>query len=267
MASLSISKAWDETKQVVARDGRLLTTVALALFVLPGVVTDLAAPPAAAGELPKFDLGTILMAVMLVIALAGQLAVIRLASGSGLTVGQAIAHGAQRVPAYLAASLIWLLPFVIVAVLLVRSIGVPADNPSPAAALGLLLVIGVMIFFAVRFLMSSAVASNELAGPVAILRRSWDLTRGQWWRMFGFFMVFLIAALIAVIAVGAIGGIVAKLVFGGTEPLTVGGLLVSLLTQIVSASVSVLLMVMLARIYGQLAGAGDAEVSVPTTGS
>jgi len=267
VASLSISKAWDETKQVVARDGGLLTTIALALFVLPGVVTDVAAPAAPAGELPEFGVWTILTAVMLVIALVGQLAVIRLAIGSRLTVGQAIAHGAQRVPAYLAATLMWVLPFVIVAVLLVRSIGVPAENASPAAALGLLILICVMVFFAVRLLMSSPVASAEPLGPVAILRRSWELTRGHWRRLFGFFLVFLIAAIISVVAVGAVSGILARLIFGSIEPLTVGGLFVALLTQIVSASVSVLLMVMLARIYVQLAGAGAAEVSVPTTGS
>jgi hypothetical protein len=266
VTKLSISKAWDESKQVIMRDGGLLTAVALALFVLPGVVTDLVAPPTPQGEMPKFGAWTFVTALMLVIALAGQIAVIGLASGSRMTVGQAITHGARRVPAYLLATLMWLLPFIIVGVLLVQSIRDP-ENPSPGVALGLLLLIVVLLFVAVRLLMSSAIASNEEVGPLAIVRRSWDLTRGHWWRLFGFFVAILIAALIAVSAVSAIGGILAKLIFGATEPLTVGGLFVALLSQIVSAAVSVVLMVMLARIYVQLTGRGEAEASVPTTGN
>ncbi|MEO8176791.1 MAG: glycerophosphoryl diester phosphodiesterase membrane domain-containing protein [Sphingomicrobium sp.] len=267
MAGLSISRAWDETKQVVRRDGRLLTTIGLALFVLPGVIAEIASPAAPEGEMPKLGPWTIVTAVMLVIALAGQLAVIRLVSGSRMTVGQAIAHGAQRVPAYLAATLLWVAPFVIAAVLMIRSLGPDVENPSPAAALGVVVLIMVVTFFAVRLLLSSSVASNEPVGPLVILRRSWDLTRGHWWRLFVFFMLFLIAAMIAVLAIGAVGGIIAKLIFGATEPSTVGGLVVALLTQTISAAVSVLLMVMLARIYRQLVGKDSVEASVPTSGS
>ena len=53
----------------------------------------------------------IVAVIALIIALVGQLAIIRLAIGSRLTVGEAIGHGARRVPAYLAATLIWVLPF------------------------------------------------------------------------------------------------------------------------------------------------------------
>jgi hypothetical protein len=264
---LSISKAWEETKTVIARDGGLLTTIALALFVLPGVVSDVATPAAPSGMLPDFGYWTILTAISLVIALAGQLAVIRLAIGSRLTVGEAISHGVRRAPAYLAATLIWVLPFVIVAVLLVRNIGGEAQNTSPAAAVGMLALVCVMLFFAIRMLMTSAVASAEPVGPLVILRRSWELTGGHWWRLFGFFLIFLIGAIVSVVAVSAVSGVIAQLVFGGIDRLTVGGLFVALVTQIVSAAVSILLMVMIARIYVQLAGDGAAEVSVPTSGS
>ena len=52
MAKLSISKAWDETRSIVARDRGLLFTVALALFVLPGVISDLVTPDAPASGFP-----------------------------------------------------------------------------------------------------------------------------------------------------------------------------------------------------------------------
>lgn len=267
MAKLSISKAWDESKAVIARDGGLLTTIALALFVLPGVISDIVTPTAPAGELPKPGLWTVLTIIALLVALVGQLAVIRLAMGSGLTVGEAIRHGARRAPVYLAATLMWVLPVLVVAVLLaIRVVGPPA-NASPVAALALILLCGVTLWFAIRMLMTSSVASAEAVGPVEILRRSWQLTRGNWLRLFGFFAAILIAAVVAITAVTAIGGILAKMIFGGVEPLTVGALFIALLVQIVSAAVSVILMVMLARIYVQLGGEGAAEASVPTSGT
>ena len=118
MTKLSISQAWDESRAVIARDGALLTTIALALFVLPGVISDIATPLAPPGELPKPGYWIVLTALALLVALVGQLAVIRLAIGSGLTVGEAIRHGARRVPAYLAATLAWVVPVLIAAVLL-----------------------------------------------------------------------------------------------------------------------------------------------------
>lgn len=268
MAGLSISKAWDETKQVIARDGGLLTTIALALFVLPGVISEVATPAAPAGQMPKFGYWSVLSALALLISLAGQLAVIRLAIGSKSTVGEAIAHGMRRGPAYLLATLIWILPFVIPLTLLVSAGMGAALNGNAGASLGTslatLVLIVALMFFAIRMLMSSSVASTESVGPLGIIRRSWDLTRGHWWRLFGFFVVFLIGVVITVVAARMIADIVAKLIFGSVDPLTVGALLVALVVQIVSAGVSVLLMVMLARIYAQLAGA---ETTVPSSGT
>lgn len=269
MAGLSISKAWDETKQVIARDGRLLTTIALALFVLPGVISDVTAPAAEPGELPKFGYWTVLGALALLIALIGQLSVIRLAIGTRSTVGEAIGHGVRRAPWYFLATLIWVVPFVIPLVFLI-SVGMAAQlSGSAGASLGTsvatLLLIAALLFFAIRMMMSSPVASTESVGPLGIIRRSWDLTRGHWWRLFGFFLIFLIGAVVAVVSARMIADIIAKLAFGSVDPMTVGALLVALVVQVVSAGVSVLLMVMLARIYAQLAG--SAEASVPSSGT
>jgi uncharacterized membrane protein YjgN (DUF898 family) len=117
-----------------------------------------------------------------------------------------------------------------------------------------------MIFLAIRMLMTSAVASAEGLGPVAILRRSWELTAGNWWRLFGFFLLFVIAALVVVVAVSSALALIIKMTFGSLEPLTVGALVLALVGQIIAATISVLLMVMLARIYVQLSGQGQEQV-------
>jgi hypothetical protein len=267
VATLSISKAWEDTRGIVARDGGLLITIGLALFVLPGVISELVTPDAPAGEFPPAGYWTIFTVAALLIALVGQLAVIRLGTGSRATVGEAIGDGARRTPAYLAASLLWLLPFVIIGALLLGIVARDPQDVSAPIAIALVLLVCAMLYFAIRMLMTSAVASAEAAGPLTIIRRSWELTRGHWLRLLGFFLVFLAAAVIVVVATGAIIGILVELVLGGNEPMSVGALLVALITQMISAAVSVLLMLMIARIYVQLAGAPSVEASVPTTGS
>src|SRR5215218_4390709 len=44
VSSLSISRAWDETRDIFRRDGGLYVAVALALIVLPEVVVGIIAP-------------------------------------------------------------------------------------------------------------------------------------------------------------------------------------------------------------------------------
>src|SRR5256885_16412079 len=44
MRALSLSEAWDETKAIITRDGRLFGSVALALVALPAVLQGIVAP-------------------------------------------------------------------------------------------------------------------------------------------------------------------------------------------------------------------------------
>lgn len=258
MAKVSISRAWEETKAIVVRDGKLLTTVALALFVLPGVVSDLFTPQTAPGELPKLGYWTAITALALLTALVGQLAVIRLAIGSRQTVGETIAHAFRRAPSYLGATLMWILPFAVIAGGIAGTASA-GDRLSPVAALILLIAIGAMLFLGIRMLMTSAVASAEESGPIAIIKRSWELTAGNWWVLFGFFLLFIVAAVFALVAISLMIGLLVKLTLGSPEPLSVGTLIVALIGQAVAAAITVLLMVMLARIYVQLSGKGQAE--------
>jgi hypothetical protein len=139
------------------------------------------------------------------------------------------------------------------------------DNPSPTAAVTLLVILPVFVFLSIRFALTATVASAETIGPVAILRRSWELTSGHWWALFGFLFLFGIVLLTVVLSVEFVTGIVARLIFSETGPWTIGGLLVALLSQAASAAAYSTLFVMLARIYLQLAGVGIA--SVPKSGT
>jgi len=265
VAKLSISQAWDESRAVLARDGKLIGTVALALFVLPGIILDLFMPEAPAGQFPPAGPWMAIALVAILISLVGQLAIIRLAMGPHLTVGEAISHGARRLLPYLGAVLIWAVPLSLAIGLLFASAGSDPEHPSAVAALGLVAAGLIGIYLAVRFLMTSAVASAERSGPLAVLRRSWDISAGNWWRLFGFLFRFMIGALIAIAAINWAVGFVAITFLGPIDPMSASALLVAFVDALVNAVVTVFLAVFLARIYVQLAG-GEAA-SVPSSGT
>lgn len=265
MAKLSISKAWDETREVLRRDGKLVAAVALALIVLPGTVQAVVSPPAIPGEVPAPGAWLLVAFIAIIVGVVGQLAVIRLALGPPTSVGEAIGHGLRRMPIYMAAMLLWLLPLILAMLLLAGQVRGP--DPSAAASLTFLVLIGLVFYGAVRMIVASAVASAEDVGPIRILQRSWTLTRGSWWRLFGFILLFFIAVLLLMIAVGAVIGILVGIIFGTPEPMSVGALIVALVTQLAVAALTVVFLVMVARIYIQLTGAGEATVSVPNSGT
>ena len=267
VAKLSISEAWEESRAVLARDGKLIGTVALALFVLPGTILDLVMPEAPVGQFPPPGPWMAVAAVAILISLVGQLAIIRLAMGPHVSVGEAITHGARRLLPYVAAVLIWALPLMVVIALLYSAAGADPENPSAGVALGLLAVALLGIYLAVRFLMMSAVASAEAIGPAAILRRSWDISGGNWWRLFGFLFAFAIGAIVLIWAVGTVTGVVAQLALGSVERMTAGGLIVIIVSQLISALVSLTFFVILARIYTQGARPSGAHASVPSSGT
>lgn len=258
---ISLSAAWDETKTILARDGRLLGAVALALLVLPGIILDLSMPEATPGEVPPPGAWLAIGAVALAISLAGQLAVIRLALGTGTSVGDAISHGFRRLPFYLGSLLLWLGPLLLLGWLLYRAAGIGTETPRGAPVFGVLLLLLVTCFLAFRLLLSSAVASAEGEGPIGILKRSWALGRGNWWRLFAFAILFAITLFVLLGAIAAVLGSVVAAASGGLEPWSLGTLVLSIVSQLISAAVSVVFFVMLARMYRQVAGAGGSDAT------
>src|ERR1700745_3597936 len=99
MRQLSISAAWEETRAILARDGSLMMTVALALVALPTAINNLVNPGGMNSGASAWWVDLVAF-VSSVIALAGQLSLVRLATGPSITVGAAITHGLRRMPIY-----------------------------------------------------------------------------------------------------------------------------------------------------------------------
>lgn len=272
MASLSISRAWEEAKARIAADGRLMAIVSAALVALPTLISEVVSPRSAGSEGGMFEACVVLAATLFTIV--GQLAIIRLAIGPTVSVAEAISHSFRRLPYYLVAALLILLFFCILAIpfgIVLLVAGIPLDKDaigaSGLAALLGLLFLAIAIFVGTRMLMSSPVASEEEIGPIGILRRSWDLTNGHFLRLFGFIAMFILGAGLAVMAISWCATLVAVVLVGPVTRLSASALVVALVDAIVTGAATVVLAVTLSRIYVQLAGGDKFDISVPTSGT
>lgn len=273
MASkLSISRAWDDTREVLRRDGKLITSVALALIVLPVAIGLLVAPPKALSGVEPAKWAGFVSLIVSLIGIAGQIAIIRLALGPAISVKEAIQHGFKRLVPAFAALFLFGLAAAIVAIPLMLVIAGPdalksavAEQPTPALGRALLIIGLLLLAAAVRFQLIMPVASAETGNPFQILRRSWELSKGQFLRLLGFLLLSLILALVLVLFLGQVGGaLIAKTLFGTIAPFSLAALITGLLSGAAQAAFAMIVSVMMGRIYVQLAG--GAEASVPSSG-
>ena len=269
MSRLSLSHAWDESKEILARDGGLLSAVALALLVLPEIVVGVISPPSVLAQSAS---GRLIAIAAAFVGVIGQLAIVRLALGPSTTVGQAIAHGARRFPATLGALFILIIAMgiviipLLVALMMSGVVAMPVEGQAPpqSFATALLFIVIAVVFVAVKLIMTVPIASAEQVGPLTILKRSWKMTSGNYWPLFGVEILLLVAALVLLLSAQFVGGAIAQVVGGGIEPFSISALILALFMGAAQAAFTVLASVMLARIYVQLRG--EAEASVPSSG-
>ena len=269
MTRLSLSRAWDECVRILRRDGSLLATVALALIVLPEIIFAVVGTPigANATSIAKFVyVGVILLGFVANIALN------RLAIGPSVTVGTAIREAFIRFTSVFVAFVIVILGMFIVAVLIAVLLGATgvarlptsAGQPPPASLVLLLLTLVVLVF--AMFQLIFPISAAETGNPIKLLTRSWQLAKGQYWRLLAY-TVTIFVGFIAVIVACQFGiGSMVVLLLGRPNPGSLAALILGLVTGVVQATYTVVISVMLARIYLQLAGRDGAQVSVPSSG-
>ncbi len=269
MRRLSISRAWEETKSVIARDGRLLVSVALALVVLPqtimGVVGLPMGPEAAA-------ISSLVYLAVLLIGLASQVALNRLAIGPSVTVGGAIGRGFARLVPLVAAYFLFVCVLVLAMMLItvpLTAAGVvtlPAAGHTPPPWLILLMIIMLAFGFAIVQL-AIPIAAAEQGGPIHLFKRSWQLSRGSYLPLLGFVLFILVSIVILGLAVRSVVGSLVIVSLGKPVAGSMSALVLSLIAATVQAAFTVVSAVMLARIYAQLAGRGETDSGLPITGN
>lgn len=266
---LSIGKAWDETSAFLAREARLVAPVALATFALPAVLDAWAYPAGTA----RGGAGWLMIIVLLAVLL-GQMTVVLLVNGWRGSIGEAMGKAARRVPVLVAAMILIFLPIAVIATVALGSALVGAGLTDPAAVTPaalmkvpglkwvIVLLVLLFVFLGARLFVASATAVSEPVGPIALIRRSWTLTSGSFWRLLALFLLLMLVGLVLNAAVTTVVGSIATLVAGEARPFNTSALIVALVSGLVGALVSTVSSAMAGRVYAQLAAP---EASVPAS--
>jgi hypothetical protein len=207
---------------------------------------------------------------MILVMLAGQMAIVLLTNGWHGSVGGAIGRAVKRLPTLILAALMVMVPLILIMSVVLAVVGMAtggdgqfsAASLSPAGKLVILAGLLIVLAVGVRLLPMIVLIASEDIGAVAAIKRAVALTRGHFWKLLAFMLLATIAFVILALAAGAVIGSVVSLVFGRPEPWSVSLLLVALTAGLVQAAFITIYTAMLARITAQLTGgqAGVPEV-------
>jgi hypothetical protein len=267
---LDTNKAWTEAAALVSANRDVLWALAGVFFVLPSFAFSVLYPqpepvPGATPQELLAQFQTLyagawpLMLLSILCQLLGTMTVLTLFSDrSRPTVGQAIKIGAGGILPYVGAQLILLIAVFVLALI----VGLVA-RISGAPAVALLLIAIVLFGFAyvgTRLTLLAPIISVEgQRNPIAVIQRSWALTKGNVWRILLFFVLLALAFIIVIGLIMLAVGVVLALVLGG-EGARIGA---ALLSALFGAAAQLYFIAVLAAIHRQLAGPSAEVVAAP----
>ncbi|NUW30099.1 glycerophosphoryl diester phosphodiesterase membrane domain-containing protein [Nonomuraea sp. SMC257] len=178
--------------------------------------------------------------------------------GGSITAGEAWRLTRGRLPALfgmvgilVAVLLVPLVAFVLILVALYATRSVSGGGLAAVVLVMVLLYLPYLVFFRTKFGLAAPAVVLEGMGPVAALRRSWQLVSGDFWRVFG--IMLLTSLIVGVVAsilqvpftfVGTFLGLLgdgAGATVGATVLITVGGTVGAMISYPIEAGVSGLL--------------------------
>lgn len=241
---LDLSRTWSEAVAMIRTNLDVVSALAGMFILLPRILMSwlLPEPPVREG---KPSLGDLIaansefvtahwpsMLLSAIVVALGSLALLALLiHRSHPTVAEALRIGAFALPGYVLANLL----------------------QSMAVVVGLMALVLPGLYLIARMICIAPVAAAEpLRNPVAILMRSFAITRGNGWRILLLLAVILGVALVLTSAAGAIAGIVVKLLL----PADLAKLMLIIIGGLAEAALAVVLLAISASIYRQ---ARDAE--------
>lgn len=263
---VKMSSIWDRTTEFLSGNMRRVLTIALLAIVLPAVISAIVqaaagTPTAATGITPAgvFSLG------MTVVSLWGTTAITALAIQPSLA-GEAANVATRRLFPVIGVSLViallvglLILPvfgilvasgFDFVAAAAAPTGAMPPIAPGAAMGVGLytLVLVPVMLWLLARLIIVTPVVVAERRG-VGAIAQAWRLTRGHALRIVGVILLYAIVAIVVTLAVTAVAGVLLSLVFGRGDGISVATIVAALLTAAVSAVLTVIQTVYVAKLY------------------
>ncbi|GMN13760.1 hypothetical protein [Altererythrobacter sp. MTPC7] len=271
--SFDMTRAWEEAVALLSANRQTVFVVAGVFFFLPYLAVVLLVPELGsimAGQSETADPDAAMAAMQATMAqywwvvvlwslvqMVGSLSLLALLGKSGRpTLGDALKEGLAGLLPYVAA-------YVAVALGLSLALGLlialfAATGSQALAAIPVFLSLPVMIYVFVKVsLVAPLIGAEGLRNPVASLRRSWSLTKGNSFRLFLFYALLFTAYIVLSLVVTLVLGL--GLALFGEGIALIGDALVS---SAVSALASCISLAVLAAVHRQFTGHAT-RASVP----
>ena len=265
MTKLDSNAAWKEASALVAANREVLFTLAGVFFLIPSLaLAILAGEPEVEPGMDRDQIAAALWAfyghwwwlILLssILQVVGILAILTLMRDRARpTVGEAIAAGLGGTLSYLGAQLLFVIGFAVVGGLIVGVLSVVSPVLAVVAAL---VVFVAAVFIAFRLILVAPVVAVEgERNPIAALRRSWTMTRGNFWRIFAFLVLLVILFAVVLAIVMLVVGLILAVATSGDVQTIIAAAISSALTAVAIVYFAGIV----AAIHRQLAGSGTRE--------
>lgn len=262
--------AWKQASSAIAANREVLLALAGVFFLLPTLAFGLLlpAPQPSAGMSEQETMAMVsefyvsvapFVIPMVLVQATGTLAMLTLFTDrSRPTVGEAIRQGLAGVVPYFLAQLILGLGMGLVGGVLL-AIGAVTGSPV-VVGLAITAVILLAIYAGIKTsLVAPVIAVEQARNPLAALRRSWTLTRGNSVRIGLFYLLVFVAFLVVMMAALAIVGTLAALLLGPQAGETTSTVISAALGTIMS----LYFVGIIAAVHRQLAGSSPEAMSAP----
>lgn len=260
-----MGSAWNEAVALAGANKELLAIIAglfvflpnlaLALFV-PEFLTGPATPPGNPDPDQAMDammgyyarVGPAI-GILTFINAIGSLAMIALLTAGRPTVGEALKTGAITLLPYVAAQIILVLGLSLV-------IGVPlglavALGGAAGGVIVGLLAIAVFFYLFVKFsLLSPTMIIGGTLNPFTALLGSWRATKGNSFRLAGFYLLLGVGVMVVGIVITIVSGLFVAMLGTGTAGLLIGGAV----NGVFAAAIGIVSACILTAVYRQLSG-------------
>ncbi len=262
-----MSAAWRDATAMIGANREVLLIVAGIFFFVPSLILTFAI-----GDLQELAVAEpedIQQAMLALYADWGWLfGLVSLATMIGYLALLALLrdHNRPTVGEAIKIGLVGLLPAIGAYIVLVLGLGLVVGAVAVLAgvtgnaaigALAALIIVVVVVYVSVKVSLSGPViAIEKVYNPFKILGRSWQLTKGNSFRLFLFYLLLVIVYLVISLVIGMI---VAVLIFALGE--SAGMMVNAILSGIVGAIAYTVFVAVLAAVHRQLSGPSAAAVS------
>ena len=267
MAKLDTNAAWKEASAIVSANREVLFALAGVFFLLPSLALAVIAGepevlPGMKGEqmvaameafYAKSGWIVLLGAVFQIVGLLAILTLMR--DRSRPTVGEAIRAALPGALSYMAAQFAVVIALSVIGGIV---IGVTSMISSALAVVAALLFLAALVFAVFRLILVGPVIAVEgVRNPLTAMIRSWRLTQGNFWRIFGFVLLIVILFVVVVGIIMMLIGLVLALASSG-EPQRI---IAAVFSSTLGAVGVVYFAGILAAIHRQLGGPAVADLS------